>query len=274
MAMEDRIEGLYLNVWRGIVFFVATVSLLVAVVASLIAVGGLVGSTPTRPDTNKLEDRSDEIRKALSIERFRNAEADVTTRSAVKWKDASREIDEEQANEEALRKIVDNLDSYNRAAFPERHPNREIIRLTVRNLVSDPKLAPQSHRALYLSSLESLTADLAKTGAAQAQVPEDRRMDADRLVRWHADILRRALRTVEQDNATLEHRYQRQLTDYANRHTRVLSYAGVAAGAFTIFVLTVFLYLVIKIERDLKMMAVASMVTTRQLATPSEEGSK
>jgi hypothetical protein len=270
MATEDRIEALYLNVWRGIVFFVATASLLVAVVASLTAVSGLLGSTPSQPVANRVEDRVDQIRKSLSLDHFRSAEANVSERPAAKWKGQPRERNPEQANEEALRRIIDNLEGYNRTAFPERPPNREVIRLTIRNLISDPRLAPEAHRTLYLTTLEALSADLAKTGAAQAQLPEEKRMDADRLVRWHAAVVQRALHTVEQENATLEHRYERQLADYANRHARVLSYAGVAAGAFAIFVLTVFLFLLIKIERDLKLMALASLVTTRQMTAPDE----
>lgn len=276
MAMEDKIEGLYLNVWRGMVLFVATVSFLVAVVASLTAVSGLLGSTPSQPIANRLEDRSDELRKALSLDHFRSSDAHVTERAAAaKWKGSSgREPNPEQANEEALRRIVDSLESYNRTAFPERPPNREVIRLTIRNVMSDPKLAAEAHRTLYLATLESLSADLMKTAAAQARVPEEKRMDADRLVRWHAGVVQRTLHTVEQENATLEYRYQRQLTDYANRHTRVLSYAGIAAGAFAIFVLTIFLFLVIKIERDLKLMAMASLATTRQMAVSGDEVTK
>src|SRR5262245_34991687 len=124
MAMEDRIEGAYLNVWRGIVFFVATVSLLVAVVASLTAVGGLRGSTPPQPVANRLEDRAEEIRKSLSLDHFRSSDANVAGRAAAKWKSTGgRDRSAEQANEEALRRSIDNLESYNRVAFPERPAN-------------------------------------------------------------------------------------------------------------------------------------------------------
>jgi hypothetical protein len=44
-----------------------------------------------------------------------------------------------------------------------------------------------------------------------------------------------------------------------------MSYIGVAAGAVAIFVFTIFLFVIIRIERDLRAMALASMATTKQL---------
>ena len=127
------------------------------------------------------------------------------------------------------------------------------------------RLRNETQLRLYLSSLEALSADLAKAGRAQAALPEDRRMDPYRLLRWHAETVQRAFQGIDQENARLQKSYQQKLIDYENRHTRIMSYIGLAAGAVAIFVFTIFLFVIIRIERDLRAMAVASMATTKQL---------
>jgi hypothetical protein len=135
----------------------------------------------------------------------------------------------------------------------------------VRHVMKDLKLKDDDELRLYLATLETLSADLAKSGREQAALPEERRIDPYLLLRWHAETMQRAFQTVHQENARLQKSYQQRLIDYENRHTRIVSYIGVAAGAVAIFVFTIFLFVIIRIERDLRAMALASMATTKQL---------
>ena len=267
MAVEERIERLYLNVWKVAVLCIGAVALIVAVVTALIAVGGLFGTAPERPLWSSAAMRIEGLRKELALDNFRGASQPGAARSH------ARGDDPERTREEILRGIVDHLRSYSRTAYPDRIPyTADVLRLTVRNYMSDRRLQPEENRELYLGTLATLSEELANAGSAQAQLPEDRRMDPLNVLRWHAEMVERALSAVDQENQQLDQRYQRQLKDFANRHTRVLSYAAVSAVAFAVFVLTVFLFVIVRMQRDLQTMALASMLTVRQMDAAGSTG--
>jgi hypothetical protein len=263
MPFDDRIESLYLRVWKTVILCVASVALIAAIWAAAAAINGLLVEAPHPPLEIKLEDRGDDLRQRVSIEKFRQADPQTSDT-------ATREHPGPQSGSgialgEALRTISSNLDSYIRSAFPPTSPIPEATEWSVRHVMKDVKLRNETQLRLYLSSLEALSADLAKAGRAQAALPEDRRMDPYRLLRWHAETVQRAFQGIDQENARLQKSYQQKLIDYENRHTRIMSYIGLAAGAVAIFVFTIFLFVIIRIERDLRAMAVASMATTKQL---------
>lgn len=265
MALEDKIENLYLHVWRGIVLFIATAALIVAVVASVAALNGLFAKQPYRPAPAKLEERSEALKQELSIENFRNFEAGKSEKPAEKETNPNSDRSFANLVNETLHRTSGNLEKYAQSAFPGSSTNREALRGSLKNLMKEFALTDEAKVRLYLSSLERLTEDLARVGVVQGMLPEDKRITADRLLRWHAETVQRTVESVERENEKLWQTYQQQMSDYANGRARIFSYVVVGAGAFLVFVFTVFLFVVIRIERDLKTMAVASMLTTKQL---------
>ncbi|HET6493447.1 MAG TPA: hypothetical protein VFG44_10800 [Burkholderiales bacterium] len=263
MPFEDRIENLYLKVWKAVVLCVATIALIAAIGASAAAINGLFVEAPPPPPQVKPEDRGDALRQAVSIDKFQ--QADPRAPGAAARDNPGPKSGAGIAISESLRKISNNLDDYIKGAFPPTSPIPEATEWSVRHVMKDVKLRNDAQLRLYLSSLEALSAELAKAGSAQATLPEERRMDPYRLLRWHAETVQRAFQAVDQENAKLQKSYQQKLIDYENRHTRIMSYIGLAAGAVAIFVFTIFLFVIIRIERDLRAMAVASMATTKQL---------
>jgi len=271
MAVDDRIETIYLNIWKGVVLLMATIALIVAVVASIFAVSSLSTSEPFRPVEIKMEDRGESLKQALSLDSFRTAESGGSERPAKKAPNPG-DPGLGAFSRETLKKISENLDNYIRTAYPERSPNRETIQASVKNVLKDLKLTNDSEARFYLSTLEVLSGELARAGAVQATLPEEKKIHTDQLLRWHAETVQRLLHAVDQENDRLQRKYRRQLVDYTNKHARILSYASVAASSFAIFVLTVFLFVIIKIERHLRSMAVASTLTTRQLESSIRSG--
>ena len=263
MPFEDRIENLYLKVWKAVILCVATVALIAAIGASVAAINGLFVEAPHPPPQVKPEDRGDALRQAVSIDKFQ--QADPRAPGAATRDNPGPNSGPGMAISDSLRKISSTLDNYIRSAFPPTSPIPEATEWSVRHVMKDVKLRNEAQLRLYLASLEALSAELAKAGSAQAVLPEDRRMDPYRLLRWHAETVQRAFQAVDQENAKLQKSYQQKLIDYENRHTRIMSYIGLAAGAVAIFVFTIFLFVIIRIERDLRAMAVASMATTKQL---------
>lgn len=265
MALEDKIENLYLHIWRGIVLFIATAALIVAVVASVAGLNGLFAREPYRPAPAKLEERSEALKQELTIESFRNFEAGKGEQPGEKNRNTNPDREFAALVNDTLNKTSNNLEKYVQSAFPGRSVSRETLRGHVKNLMKEYALNDEAKVRLYLSSLERLSEELARLGVVQGMLPEEKRITTDRLLRWHAETVQRTLDSVDRENEKHWQTYQQQLTDYAHSRTRILGYVVVAAGAFLVFVFTVFLFVVIRIERDLKTMAVASMLTTKQL---------
>lgn len=263
MRIEDGIESVYLKVWRAIVLCVATAALVTAVAAAAAAVNGLLVDPPQPPAEVKPDDRGETAQQALSLERFRLADRS----GSPPWPAENRPARGANGLEvgEALRTVSANLDEYVRTAFPPIIPVPEATLWTVSRLMNTLDLRNDGEVRLYLTSLGALSEQLARTGPEQAKLPEDRRMDPHRMLRWHADSMQRLVRGIRQENENLQKVYERRLTDYANRNTRVMGYIGMAAGAVAIFVFSIFLFVIIRIERDLRTMAVASVATTRRL---------
>lgn len=263
MAFEDKIENLYLKVWKAVILCVATAALIAAIAAAAAAINGLFVDAPYPPVEVSPEDRGEVLLQELSLENFKEADAQAAEPAKARNPQPSREPGIVPGD--SLRRISSNLDNYVKTAFPRSSPIREATEWNVKHVMKELKLKDDGQLKLYLTTLEALSADLAKTGGEQAVLPEDKRINPHKMLRWHAETVQRTFQTVDQENAKLQKNYQQQLVDYANRHTRIMSYIGVAAGAVAIFVFTIFLFVIIRIERDLRAMAVASMATTKQL---------
>lgn len=262
MKFEDRIERLYLGIWKTIVLCIATAAMIAAVLASAAAVNGLLASAPYPPAEVKPDESRQALHQALTLDRFRLAEA----RASLPWQtEAASHSGGEFAYTDAVQRIAGNLDTYVKNAFPPVMPVPEATQWNIRHLMNNLDFKNQTERQVYLGTLEALTAQLAKIGPEQALLPEERRIDPHRVLNWHAERVQRTFSDTAQENARLRKVYQDRLADYAHDQARTSSFIAVAAGAAAIFVLAIFLFVIIRIERDLRTMAAASLATAKQL---------
>lgn len=265
MAFEEKIENYYVKVWRGLIFFAATVALIVGIAASVAAINGLFDSAPGLLPEVKLKDRSDELKKMLSLDNFQKSQRSEQERQAEKNRDRD-------PADQAVRKISENLASYLHVAFSENPPNREAIGANIRNTMRELGLDDDAKAGFYLSTLEQLSEELAKRGGGQVMLPEDKRIRVDRLMRWHAENVRQTLEKIDGENRELQQRYQQRQAAYVDGRNRILNYTIVAVGAFAVFVFAVFLFIIIRMERDFRMMAIVSKLTARQIESSIPPG--
>lgn len=257
-----RLENVYLGIFKTVVLCVAASALLGAVVAGAVAVKGLLASTPYPPAQIKPDERSGALQQAVTLDRFRLAEARA---SIPGWSETASHSGSEFAYTDAVRRISGNLDDYVKSAFPPAVPVPEATQWSVKHIMKDLELASDAELRLYLATLESLSSELAGIGPQQALLPEERRIDPHRVLAWHADRVQRTLRDLDRENTRLQQVYQQRLADYANQQSRTRNYAGIAAAAIAVFVFAVFLFVIVRIERDLRTMAAASLATAKQL---------
>ncbi|MGQ0750766.1 MAG: hypothetical protein ACT4PS_09555 [Betaproteobacteria bacterium] len=262
MRFEYRIENSYLRIWRTAVLCVATAALIAAVIAAAAAANGLLTIPPYPPAKVKPEERGGTLQQSVTLDRFKLAEA----RASLPWSsESASHSGSEFAYTDAVQRIARNLDDYVKSAFPPAVPVPEATQWSVKHVMKDLDLSGDAELRLYLGTLESLSAQLARTGPEQALLPEERRIDPHRVLAWHADRVQRTLRDLERENAQLQKVYQERLADYAHQQSRTRSYMGIAAAAVAVFVFAIFLFVIVRIERDLRTMAAASLATAKQL---------
>ncbi|HET7595348.1 MAG TPA: hypothetical protein VFK15_00310 [Burkholderiales bacterium] len=263
MRIEHRLERGSFPIWTAVLIAVATASLIGAVAASAAAIRGMLAEPPLPPAELKPEYRTRTVPPALSLERFK-----LTERGGpAPWPESAPGAGsaEALAGPDVLQQISRNVDEYIKRAFPPVVPIPEATQWDVSRVMQSLNLKNDAEERLYLGTLEALSEELARSGPEQAQLPEARRIDPHRVLRWHADSVRRLLRSVDNENARLQKLYTERLHDYAGRNARSLLYIAVAAGAIAIFLFAMFLVIIVRVERDLHTMALASVVTTRRL---------
>lgn len=262
MSVEERIENVYLTVWRAVVLCVATVALITALIAGAAAVRSVMAEPPVPPAPTKPDERDEALLQAVTLEKFKHAERG----GPAPWPDsAAPRSGGEPGVAEAVRRAARNLDEYVKSAFAAVVPVPEATEWTVEQVMKSLDLRSDVERRIYLVTLEALSEQLVRAAPEQSKLPEERRIDPHRMLRWHAGHVERFLRAIEDENESRKNVYEQRLTDYANRQTRILGYLGIAGGALAVFVAGIFLFVIIRIERDLRTMAIASLATTRRL---------
>jgi len=262
MSFEDRIENLYLAVWRAVVLSVATIALIASITAGAAAVRSIMAEPPVPPAPNRPEERDEALMQAVTLEKFKLVEHG----GPAPWPGgATARGSGEPGAADAVRRISRNLDEYVKNAFPAVAPVPEATEWTVEQVMKGLDLRSDAERRVYLATLEALSEQLLRAAPEQSKLPEERRIDPHRVLRWHAGHVERFLRSIEEENERRKNLYEQRLTDYANRQTRILGYLGIAGGALAVFVAGIFLFVIIRIERDLRTMAIASLATTRRL---------
>lgn len=263
MQIEHSVERGSSRIWTLVLIAVAAASLIGAFAASAAAVRGMLAEPPLPPAELKPEYPKQALLPALSLERFK-----LTERGGpAPWPESAPGTGsaDAPAGPDALQRISRNVDDYIKSAFPPVVPIPEATQWDVSRVMQSLNLKNDAEERMYLGTLEALSEELARSGPEQAKLPEARRIDPHRVLRWHADSVRRLLRSVDNENARLQKLYTERLRDYAARNARSVLYIAVAAGAIAVFLFTLFLFIIVRIERDLHTMALASLATTRRL---------
>lgn len=220
--MLTRIEDFYLNILRVIILFVATLALGLAVL------GGIQGlpvlARLLAPEDSKIE--SGGLREFIAEQRVSDTEAPVE--DSVDGATASKVPSD-------LEQSVNNLISYVRSKM-ELDPNEEVIRNA---LVTSYDSIDADYQQQYAASLMKLTRDLNQS--------KGRPLSQERLgtlIDWHKTQFNDAIVAKQAAEAAEE--------------TRAMFGLSLAAGAMLAFIMIVFYFIFVKIERNLRILSVNS----------------
>lgn len=229
--MLNKLEALYLNILRVVIIVLATVLLAVAAIGAVVAGPMLLSSFGGgEADAARLV-RNDRLNDYLN----RNSGSPgVATQDQAALEDRTRDAD--RRFKEAAANIVRYVKAKTGMAPPEAGVIDYIQTLSDR--------LPASLQDRYADSLLSLSKDLVQAPTATTPV------DVDQLIQWHFDQFSAAAETAMQQDAT------RAIEEQARRQTAVLA-GTAAAGFFMMFLLLVFVFVLVKIERNLRRLPVA-----------------
>jgi hypothetical protein len=262
MSSGGSADHVHRGIWKSLLLGLAAIALVAALIASALAINGLLAAVPQAPADLRPDGRGETLPQSLTLERFRLSEM----RRTLPWKsEDAPQSGTDTAVFESLQRIARNLDSYVKNAFPPAAPLPEATEWSLAHVMKRLELKDDAEVKFYLGTLESLSSQLASVAPEQALLPVERRIDPNRVLSWHAERVQRVLSALEQDNARLQRSYQQRVVEYANRQARALTYAGIAAVAVFVFISALFLFFIIRIERDLHTMALASVATVKQL---------
>ncbi|GAW41454.1 hypothetical protein SH203_01860 [Brevundimonas sp. SH203] len=229
--MLNKLEALYLNILRVVIIVLATVLLAVAAIGAVVAGPMLLSSFGGgEADAARLV-RNDRLNDYLN----RNSGSPgVATQDQAALEDRTRDAD--RRFKEAAANIVRYVKAKTGMAPPEAGVIDYIQTLSDR--------LPASLQDRYADSLLSLSKDLVQAPTGTTPV------DVDQLIQWHFDQFSAAAETAMQQDAT------RAIEEQARRQTAVLA-GTAAAGFFMMFLLLVFVFVLVKIERNLRRLPVA-----------------
>lgn len=223
----DRLEVVYLNVLRVVILVLATVFLAAAILATVNAIPKLI------PDAKEADARA--LVSADSLKDFQAAQAGQTAPADSEAPDAS--ADQEGKIDSRIKKAAASLAAHLRSPDGTQPPVGP-----VEAYLSEKQLAlPQSLQGDYADSLVKLMESLASSS--------DRSVDADQLIDWHYAKFQQATEAATQLEA------ERAVKNAQNLQAALVA-GGAAVSAFFLFLIVVFGFVLVKIERNLRRVSV------------------
>lgn len=229
--MLNRLESLYLNILRVVILVLATVLLVVAVIGAAVA-GPMLLSSFGGGETNAA--------RLVKDDRLADYLGQGTGRSGSVGAEETAELEEAaRQSDRRLREAAANISRYVQA----KQGYSPIVAAVTGYIQDRADSLPSSLFDPYADSILKLSKDLAAAPAAAAPV------DVDRLIDWHFTQFASAAEAAQQRDAA------RAMEEATRRGTAMA--AGVAAVSFfMMFLLLVFVFVLVKIERNLRRLPV------------------
>jgi hypothetical protein len=258
MSFSTKLENTYLNILRYVILAVATVSLVAVVIAGVMAVSAALSKPPEKI---KIEDQAKDFKKGFTIDDFKK---DNLSKAEGEPQEQSQEpTPAEKAKEDpflslingSVSKIADNFITYQRVAH-NIELNKEKTEDILRNFPINAGIRKEKPIfTFYFETLVELSESLArqaeKSKVGQA-LPEENKVDLDKLLLWHSKQVNKAVEAVDEANAQRNTEFQKQQDAYIEKKTLTFTYASFAGGAFGIFLIVIMLFIMVKIERNLR----------------------
>ena len=259
MSFTNKLETTYLNILRYVILAVATLSLIAVLIAGAMALSAALASPPKAPEQIKFEDRVNDLKKGFTIENFKKDNPPKTGEKPQEQSQETTTTPVEKPQEDSFRgfikssvaKIADNFITYEKVVH-----NRDLLKERVENFLEafpfNNGLRNKTVITFYYETFIPLSGELAKQAPEIAKLSEDKKINIDILLNWHLKQVNAAIETVNEANAKLNTEFKEKQIAYFAKKTSIYKYASIAGSAFGIFLFIIMLFIMVKIERNLR----------------------
>lgn len=225
--MLNRLEALYLNILRVVILVLATVLLVVAVIGAVVAGPMLLSSFGGgETDAGRIV-RDDRLRDYLGQGSGGRGTADAEETAQIE--EAARESDRR------IRNAASNITRY----VESKQGFRPVTAAVTGYIQERADSLPASLFDRYADSILKLSTDLIAAPNTAAPV------DVDRLIDWHFGQFAAAVEEAQQRDAM-------RAMEEAERRATAMAAGAAAVSFFMMFLLMVFVFVLVKIERNLR----------------------
>ncbi len=225
--MLNRLESLYLNILRVVIPVLATVLLIVAVIGAGIA-GPMLLSSFGGGETNAARMVKDD-RLADYLGRGASRSASEGAAETAELEEAARQSDRR------LRETAENISRYVQA----KQGYSPVAAAVTGYIQERADSLPTSLFDRYADSILKLSKDLRAASSTAAPV------DVDQLIDWHFGQFASAAQAAQERDAM-------RAAEEAARKSTAMAAGAAAVSFFMMFLLMVFVFVLVKIERNLR----------------------
>lgn len=269
MSLSNKLENAYLSILRYVILAVATLSLIVVVIAAGMMLRAALSSPPKAPEKVAFEDLAKGLKKGFTVDEFKKD-------NLLKAKEAPPQEQEgtpaEKPKDDQFRslirsnisKIADNILAYQKAVY-NIDLNKERVQNILLNYPENTGVRlEKSIFSFYFETLLALSDNLTKQAPEIAKLPEAKKINIDNLLKWHSKQVTKAVEAVDEVNTQRNEEFQKKQEAYLERKTLTFTYVCAAGGAFGLFLIVIMLSIMVKIERNLR--PLEQMVDNRKTA--------
>lgn len=260
MSLANKLENTYLNILRYLILAVATISMIVVFIAGFMALSAAFSSPPREPVQVKLEDRFNKLNKGFNIKNFRNDNASQSEEKPKTQLQEQKSAPVEKPAEDPFlvlirnrsEKIADNFASYMKIV-QNTDSDKEQLQRYFLSYPSNMRLKGDKNvYTFYFETLNSLSEELVKQAPEMAKLSDNKKIDPDKLLSWHLKQINQIIASVHEENDRRETEFKEKQVTYYKNKTSIYKYAITAASALGIFLCIIMLFVMVKIERNLR----------------------
>jgi len=254
MSFSNKLETAYLNILRYFILAVATVSLIAVVIAGGMAISAAFSKPPKAQEKIKFEDMAKDLKKGFTVEEFRKDGLPKAEENPQEQTPAQKPVDNafREFIGSTVSKIADNFITYQKAVSNIELNKEKLEAFIVNFPFKEGIRQDKSVITFYFETLVPLSDDLSKQAPAIANLPEENRLNLDNIMMWHLKKVNKTVETVDETNVRQDAEFQRKQDAYLEKKALTYTFAIFAGAAFGIFLIVIMLFIMVKIERNLR----------------------
>jgi hypothetical protein len=257
MSLAKKLENTYLNILRYVILAIATISIIAVLITGFMALNAALSLPPKEPKQVKFEDKVNDLNKGITLENFKN---DNQPQQPQNQSQEQKKAPVEKSEEDQFRvfiktsagKIADNFITYAKTVSNVDMDKEQTEKVIMSYPFDKGLRRDKVVLTFYFETLISLSGELVKKAPEMAKLPEDKKIKPVIIMNWHLNRVNKAIRTVDEANLQRNAEFREKQGEYSMKKASIYKNVIMAGYAFGIFLFIIILFVMVKIERNLR----------------------